>query len=55
MYLVWEFKHYSIPKFLEYQAESGVQSLQDIIDFNEKYKGLAMPARKYTGNSLRRD
>jgi len=38
----WEFKNYSIPRFLEFQSESKVQLLQDIVDFNEKYKHLAL-------------
>jgi hypothetical protein len=45
--IVWEFKHHSIPRFLKYQCESKVQSLQDIINFNEKYKDLALREREH--------
>ena len=49
---VWEFKHYSLPEFLAYQAETGVKSLLDVIEFNEKHKDLALPPREFRVHSF---
>jgi hypothetical protein len=37
---------FGIPHFIEGFNESKVNSIQDIVAFNEKYKDLALPERK---------
>lgn len=44
--LVWDFKNLCIPRFLDAFRDAPVQSLADIIKFNEDHREKCLPARR---------